>query len=63
MFCKLEKTQKTWISFFENLKNLKDADFICCNLKKLKKYEFIIWKLKKAQNMNLIFFELQSTWI
>ena len=44
IFCKLKKTQKTWISFFESLKNSKNMNFI-------------FWKLKKPQKTWISFFE------
>ena len=37
IFCKLEKPQKTWISFFASLNNLKKMNFIFYKLKKLQK--------------------------
>ena len=37
IFCKLKKPQKTWISFFASLKNLKKYEFHFCKLKKTQK--------------------------
>ena len=36
-FLQAEKTQKTWIQFFESLKSSKHMNLIFCNLKKAQK--------------------------
>ena len=68
IFCKLTKRQKTWISFFCKLKNLKkhefhflqayktskNMNFIFCKLKKLKKHEFHLNALRRNLRRKLL---------
>ena len=57
MFCKLEKAQKTWISFFASLKNVKRREFhFFESFKSSKSLNLIFCKLEKAQKTWISFF-------
>ena len=61
IFCKLKKTQKTWISFFAGLKNLKKHEFhffFFASLKNLKNMDFIFCKLAQPQKTWISFLQL-----
>ena len=60
---KIKKTQKTWISFFVSLKNVKNMNFIFCKLempqktwKNLKKHEFHFFASLKTSKTWISFF-------